>query len=72
MAHLERHGSITRREIAGFKLDPRRFCATDGWLQPIGDGKWVQGKMPRFDLQHPDVYPKILAEISGPFAEAAP
>jgi hypothetical protein len=64
VAHLKRHGGITRKEIRRYGCDPTRWCAQGfGWLQPHEDraGVYVIGpKMPRFDQQHPDVFAQIL------------
>lgn len=68
LARIEVSGWITRREISGFGIDPRRWTSGDGWLVPFdGDpkrgGRWTRGKCPAFDQQHPEVYARIKAEI---------
>jgi hypothetical protein len=69
LARLEISGWLTRKEISIFGIDARRWTAGDGWLVPFdGDpkrgGRFQRGeKCPRFDLQHPDVYAQIKAEL---------
>lgn len=63
LAHLEVHGTITAREVREYGVDPRRFCATDGWLVSRGGGKWARGNVPAFDQQRPDAYAHALAEV---------
>ncbi|MGO4700270.1 hypothetical protein [Dyella sp. 2RAB6] len=62
LALLELHGFVTRDDVRRCRNDPRRWCASDGWLSPLGNGRWGPGTAPRFDQQHPDVYAQILAE----------
>jgi hypothetical protein len=62
MAVLEVQGYVTRDNVRECRNDPRRWCATDGWLTQLGGGRWGQGKAPRFDLQHPTIYAQILQE----------
>lgn len=64
MAMLEVHGSVTREDFRKVGIDPRRWCAGDGWLVPVAGrrGHWARGRVPDFDQQHPDVYAKFLAE----------
>jgi hypothetical protein len=61
MADLEIHGFVTAKSVRERGVDARRFCASDGWLQSLGEGRWGKGTMPRFDEQHPDEYAQILA-----------
>jgi len=61
MADLEVDGFVTAKSVRAHGVDPRRFCASDGWLEPLGDGKWGRGKIPPFDQQHPEAYAQILA-----------
>lgn len=61
MADLELDGFVTSKSVRERGVDPRRFCAADGWLTPLGDAKWGAGRIPRFDLQHPTEYAQILA-----------
>lgn len=69
LARIEISGWITRKEIAVFGIDPRRWTAGDGWLLPLdGDpkrgGRWRRGdRCPKFDQQHPEVYAQIRAEL---------
>lgn len=68
LARIEISGSITRSEISMFGIDSRRWCGGDLWLLPFdGDprrgGRWKRGKCPPFDLQHPDVFARIKAEL---------
>jgi len=61
IAHLEKHGAITRKEIRQIGCDPTRWC--QHWLIPHSDrsGVYVIGpKTPRFDQQHPRVYAEIV------------
>jgi hypothetical protein len=74
LAHIEVHGSITRKQVGYYGIDSRRWCGHGAWLAPkSGDpargGRWVMGKKcPRFDQQHPSVYAQIVAETvaAGP------
>jgi hypothetical protein len=63
LAVLELDGCVTRREIRDCGVDPRRFCAADGWLEQVRDGVWSRGKVPAFDKQHAGEYAQILAEL---------
>jgi hypothetical protein len=63
LAHLEAHGHITARQVKAYGVDPRRFCATDGWLVSLGDGRWGRGSVPAFDKQHPNEYAAFLREV---------
>ena len=70
LARIAISGWITRREISGFGIDPRRWTSGDGWLVPKdGDpkrgGRWIRGKCPAFDAQHPEVYARIKAELEA-------
>ncbi len=62
MADLELDGFVTAKSVRAHSVDPRRFCASDGWLTPIGDGRWTRGNLPAFDKQHPEAYIQILSE----------
>jgi hypothetical protein len=63
LAKLEVRGYLTRDDVRGCKNDPRRWCASDGWLLPLGGGRWGRGpKTPAFADQHPDIYAQILRE----------
>src|SRR5690606_36396585 len=46
LAHLEVYGAITAKGVKEYGIDARRFCATDGWLQQLGGGRWGRGKVP--------------------------
>jgi hypothetical protein len=68
LAHLEIAGHITRKRINALGIDSRRWCGGEGWLLPLaGDpargGRYVRGKCPAFDQQHPEVYAQIKAEL---------
>lgn len=72
MADLEVDGFVTAKSVRAHGVDPRRFCASDGWLEPLGDGKWGRGRIPAFDQQHPDAYAQILAKArNNSMTEAA-
>ena len=71
MALLELQGFVTREDVRRCKNDPRRWCAGDGWLSPLGNGRWGPGRAPRFDQQHPQVYAQILAETRAKLEKAA-
>lgn len=60
LAHLEIHGSITAREVRACGVDSRRFCASDGWLVSIGNGRWKRGRVPAFDAQHPAEFARFV------------
>ena len=62
LADLELDGFVTAKSVRNHGIDARRFCATDGWLQMLGGGKWARGKIPAFDVQHPAAYAQVLAE----------
>jgi len=60
LADLEVDGFVTAKSVRAHGVDPRRFCAADGWLAPLGEGKWGRGKIPSFDQQHPEAYAQVL------------
>lgn len=62
IAELELTGFITARGVKAYGIDPRRFCASDGFLCPLGEGKWARGSLPRYEDQHPEAYAEILAK----------
>lgn len=72
LAHLEKHGTITRAQISGYKISPRGWTDGNRWLEPVtGDpkrgGRYVRGKnCPRFDQQHPDVYAQVKRDLPKP------
>ena len=63
LAHLHLHGHITAKEVKSYGVDPRRFCASDGWLKSEGKGKWSRGVVPAFDEQHPSEFSEILQSM---------
>lgn len=65
LAHLEANGTITAREVRAYGVDPRRFCASDGWLKSEGNGKWSRGTVPAFDEQHPAEYAQFLEVVKA-------
>ena len=70
MADLELDGFVTAQSVRARGVDARRFCATDGWLEALGGGKWGKGKIPAFDQQHPLEYAEILAKARAERAAA--
>lgn len=63
LALLEVQGFVTRNDVRDCKNDPRRWCASDGWLTSLGNGRWGRAeKTPALGEQHPDIYAQILAE----------
>lgn len=63
LARLELQGFVVRNDVSDCKNDPRRWCASDGWLTQLGGGRWGRAdKTPKFEQQHPNVYLQILAE----------
>ncbi|MDH0187566.1 hypothetical protein N7676_05620 [Stenotrophomonas sp. GD03993] len=48
--------------VGAHGVDPRRFCATDGWLKQLGGGKWARGTLPAFEDQHPEAYAQVLRD----------
>lgn len=62
LAQLEVEGFVTAKSVRDCGVDARRFCASDGWLEQLGGGRWGRGKMPAFDAQHPEAYAQLLAE----------
>lgn len=60
LAYLEANGTITARQVRALGVDPRRFCATDGWLKSEGGGQWSRGNVPAFDQQHPAEFAEFL------------
>lgn len=65
LAEIEVKGSVSRNDIRGCGIDPRRWTSADNWLSPIGNGRYVRGSAPRFEDQHPEVYAKIKAKLQG-------
>lgn len=70
LADLELDGFVTAKSVRDHGIDARRFCATDGWLQMLGGGKWARGKIPAFDAQHPAAYAQVLEEARAKRDEA--
>ena len=62
LAELELDGYVTAKSVREHGVDARRFCASDGWLQSLGGGRWGKGTIPAFDQQHPAAYAQVLAE----------
>lgn len=71
LADIEVYGFVTAKSVRAHGVDPRRFCASDGWLRSLGDGKWGRGTVPKFDQQHPQAFAEILAKASAARAKAA-
>ena len=63
LAVLELDGCVTRKEVQACGCHPARWCAADGWLEPLGGGRWARGRVPPFDQQHPSEYAEILAKV---------
>lgn len=72
LADLELDGFTTAKGVRAHGVDPRRFCASDGWLQQLGEGKWARGRIPAFDQQHPEAYAEILASARAKREAAQP
>jgi hypothetical protein len=71
LADLELDGFVTAKSVRDHGIDARRFCASDGWLTPLGGGKWARGKLPAFDQQHPEAYAQVLSEAQNKRQQAA-
>jgi hypothetical protein len=65
LADLEIDGFVTAKSVRAHNVDARRFCASDGWLVSLGNGRWARGSVPAFDQQHPDAYATVLAEAKA-------
>lgn len=65
IADLEVFGFVTAKSVRNHSIDARRFCASDGWLTSLGEGKWARGTLPRFEDQHPEAYAEVLAAARG-------
>ena len=64
LAIIQLDGSITREEVRSCGVDPRRFCAADGWLVSLGNGRWGgPGNMPPFEKQHPEAFAEVLGKL---------
>lgn len=63
LAQLKVNGTITAKDVRAHGIDPRRFCATDGWLRSEGNGNWSRGTIPAFDEQHPAEFAKLVAKL---------
>lgn len=60
LAVLELQGFVTRDDIRKAGNDPRRWCASDGYLRQGGNGRWLRAPhTPPFDVQHATVYTQI-------------
>lgn len=63
LAILEVQGYVTRDDVRECRNDPRRWCASDGWLAQLGNGRWGRAeKTPALGEQHPEIYAQIVAE----------
>ncbi|WP_367346473.1 hypothetical protein [Stenotrophomonas bentonitica] len=71
LADIELDGFTTAKGVRAHGIDPRRFCASDGWLPQLGDGRWARGSIPPFDQQHPEAYAEVLAAARERRKEAA-
>ncbi|GAB3305829.1 hypothetical protein [Luteimonas notoginsengisoli] len=71
LADLELDGFVTAKSVRDCGVDARRFCASDGWLEQLGSGRWGRGKIPAFDQQHPEAYAELLAAARAKRAIAA-
>lgn len=63
LAELQLDGFVTAKSVRDCGVDARRFCASDGWLESLGNGRWARGKIPAFDAQHPEAFASILEEL---------
>jgi hypothetical protein len=64
-ALLERHGTVSSRQISDLGMDTGRWTnPTTGWLKPVHlkRGMYTRGDNLCFDKQHPKVYAEILGE----------
>ncbi len=64
LVDIELDGFTTAKGVRAHGIDPRRFCASDGWLQQLGEGRWGRGRIPAFDQQHPEAYAELLAKAA--------
>lgn len=65
IATLELQGYVTRDDIRTCKNDPRRWCASDGYLASLGNGRWGRAeKTPPFHTQHPGVYAQVRLDVA--------
>lgn len=69
LLHLD--GYVTAKSVRDCGIDARRFCATDGWLHQLGNGRWGRGKLPAFDQQHPEAFAELLAKAVAERSKAA-
>lgn len=66
IALLDLRGWVKRDEIRECGNDPRRWCASDGYLRPGGEEKWIRADhTPPFHIQHPTVYAQIRRETAA-------
>lgn len=63
MVQLDVDGFVTAKSVRECGVDARRFCAADGWLLPLGSGRWGRGTVPAFDQQHPEAFAQLLEEF---------
>ncbi len=71
LADLELDGFVTAKSVRDHNVDARRFCASDGWLKSLGNGRWGRGTVPAFDQQHPEAYAQILADAKAKREQSA-
>lgn len=65
LALLELKGWVNRDDIRASGNDPRRWCASDGYLMQLGEGRWGRkSTTPTFDIHHPTVYAEIRNETA--------
>lgn len=64
-AHLETHGTITRKDIRQYGIDPSRWTIPElGWLKRTEvKGVYTAGEKLHFPEQHPEVYRQILEQF---------
>lgn len=57
-----KRGCVERADFSSLRIDHRRWVAS-GWVR-IEKGRFVPGRMPDFESQHPVVYGKIAADFA--------
>lgn len=74
-ATIELRGYVTREDFKRVRIDHRRWV--QAWLEPAdvpgtpGAWRWRDGIAQPFQAQHPEVYPKVLADIAELLSPAA-
>ncbi len=73
IAAAEVRGFVTRADFKRVGIDSRRWVnPASGWLKAgANPGEFIIGPRCGFHLQHPDVYPKVLAKVREEFAADA-